>query len=42
MNLPPEREAELNMKRREYKWSLILAQVRHFESLSLHQHNRTL
>ena len=27
MNLPPERVAELNMRRREYKWSLILAQV---------------
>ena len=27
MKLPPERVAELNMRRREYKWSLILAQV---------------
>ena len=27
MNLPAERVAELNMRRREYKWSLILAQV---------------
>ncbi|CAI8018876.1 Formin-like protein 3 [Geodia barretti] len=26
MKLPPERVAELNMRRREYKWSLILAQ----------------
>lgn len=38
MKLPPERVAELNMRRREYKWSLILAQVPsfHTERLSVH------